>query len=142
MEREGFDMPLLIGGATTSRVHTAVKIAPELRPRPGGLRRPTPAARSAWLAAAVARARKQIYRRNRARPNTRKIRAAAAPRGEQPRDKQRSRSPEARANRFDDRLGQLHAAQAAFLGTRVFDDYDLAELVPTSTGRRSSRPGR
>ncbi len=28
MEREGFDMPLLIGGATTSARHTAVKIAP------------------------------------------------------------------------------------------------------------------
>ncbi len=28
MEREGFKLPLLIGGATTSRVHTAVKIAP------------------------------------------------------------------------------------------------------------------
>jgi len=28
MEREGFDLPLLIGGATTSRTHTAVKIAP------------------------------------------------------------------------------------------------------------------
>ena len=29
MEREGFDLPLLIGGATTSKIHTAVKIAPE-----------------------------------------------------------------------------------------------------------------
>jgi 5-methyltetrahydrofolate--homocysteine methyltransferase len=28
MEREGYDLPLLIGGATTSRTHTAVKIAP------------------------------------------------------------------------------------------------------------------
>jgi 5-methyltetrahydrofolate--homocysteine methyltransferase len=28
MERQGFTLPLLIGGATTSRVHTAVKIAP------------------------------------------------------------------------------------------------------------------
>jgi len=28
MEREGFNLPLLIGGATTSRAHTAVKIAP------------------------------------------------------------------------------------------------------------------
>ncbi len=28
MQREGFTMPLLIGGATTSRVHTAVKVAP------------------------------------------------------------------------------------------------------------------
>lgn len=29
MERQGFKVPLLIGGATTSRIHTAVKIAPE-----------------------------------------------------------------------------------------------------------------
>jgi 5-methyltetrahydrofolate--homocysteine methyltransferase len=28
MERQGFTLPLLIGGATTSRVHTAVKIEP------------------------------------------------------------------------------------------------------------------
>jgi 5-methyltetrahydrofolate--homocysteine methyltransferase len=28
MEREGFSIPLLIGGATTSRAHTAIKIAP------------------------------------------------------------------------------------------------------------------
>jgi 5-methyltetrahydrofolate--homocysteine methyltransferase len=31
MEREGFTMPLLIGGATTSRIHTAVKIAPHYK---------------------------------------------------------------------------------------------------------------
>jgi len=31
MERQGFDIPLLIGGATTSRVHTAVKIDPNYR---------------------------------------------------------------------------------------------------------------
>jgi 5-methyltetrahydrofolate--homocysteine methyltransferase len=31
MERRGFQTPLLIGGATTSRQHTAVKIAPEYR---------------------------------------------------------------------------------------------------------------
>ena len=29
MQRDGFDIPLLIGGATTSKVHTAVKIAPQ-----------------------------------------------------------------------------------------------------------------
>jgi len=34
MEREGFDLPLLIGGATTSKVHTAVKIEPEYRRGP------------------------------------------------------------------------------------------------------------
>jgi 5-methyltetrahydrofolate--homocysteine methyltransferase len=31
MDREGFRLPLLIGGATTSRAHTAVKIAPNYR---------------------------------------------------------------------------------------------------------------
>src|SRR5207249_7689413 len=31
MERSGLDLPLLIGGATTSRVHTAVKIHPNYR---------------------------------------------------------------------------------------------------------------
>ena len=31
LERSGLGVPLLIGGATTSRVHTAVKIAPEYR---------------------------------------------------------------------------------------------------------------
>ncbi|HTP90986.1 MAG TPA: vitamin B12 dependent-methionine synthase activation domain-containing protein, partial [Xanthobacteraceae bacterium] len=31
MERKGFEVPLLIGGATTSRVHTAVKIHPNYR---------------------------------------------------------------------------------------------------------------
>jgi 5-methyltetrahydrofolate--homocysteine methyltransferase len=31
MERERFELPLLIGGATTSRAHTAVKIAPHYR---------------------------------------------------------------------------------------------------------------
>ena len=31
LEREGLDTPLLIGGATTSRVHTAVKISPNYR---------------------------------------------------------------------------------------------------------------
>src|SRR5205823_8859572 len=28
MDRQGFHLPLLIGGATTSKAHTAVKIAP------------------------------------------------------------------------------------------------------------------
>ena len=31
MERQGFDIPLFIGGATTSRIHTAVKIDPSYR---------------------------------------------------------------------------------------------------------------
>jgi 5-methyltetrahydrofolate--homocysteine methyltransferase len=37
MERQGFKLPLLIGGATTSRAHTAIKIAPHYS-EPGGPR--------------------------------------------------------------------------------------------------------
>jgi 5-methyltetrahydrofolate--homocysteine methyltransferase len=29
MTRQGFELPLMIGGATTSKAHTAVKIEPE-----------------------------------------------------------------------------------------------------------------
>ena len=29
MEKEGFTLPLLIGGATTSRLHTALKVEPK-----------------------------------------------------------------------------------------------------------------
>ena len=43
MERRGFTIPLLIGGATTSRQHTAVKIAPEFSP--AGRARPRRVAR-------------------------------------------------------------------------------------------------
>ena len=32
MQRQGFDVPLLIGGATTSPAHTSVKIAPQYAP--------------------------------------------------------------------------------------------------------------
>ena len=40
MERQGFEVPLLIGGATTSRVHTAVKIEPNYPGRRCGCRMP------------------------------------------------------------------------------------------------------
>src|SRR5262249_30476329 len=48
MERQGFELPLLIGGATTSRVHTAVKIHPNYRRGQAVyVNDPTPAARLA-----------------------------------------------------------------------------------------------
>ena len=46
MQRLGFDLPLLIGGATTSRAHTAVKIAPSYSIR--SFTCWMPRARSAW----------------------------------------------------------------------------------------------
>ena len=34
MERQGFEVPLLVGGATTSRIHTALKVTPAYPGRP------------------------------------------------------------------------------------------------------------
>ena len=39
MQRQGFDVPLLIGGATTSRIHTALRVTPGLLARSGRARR-------------------------------------------------------------------------------------------------------
>ena len=52
MERQGFKVPLLIGGATTSPAHTAVKIEPQYA-RPGGRTCRTPRAPSAWCQSLV-----------------------------------------------------------------------------------------
>ena len=51
MERQGFELPLLIGGATTSRVHTAVKIHPNYRR--GQTVYVTDASRAVGVAAAI-----------------------------------------------------------------------------------------
>ena len=66
LEREGFDTPLLIGGATTSRVHTAVKISPNYRR--GQAVYVTDASRAVGVAQALAvrQARAEIISRRRA----------------------------------------------------------------------------
>jgi 5-methyltetrahydrofolate--homocysteine methyltransferase len=78
MEREGLSQPLLIGGATTSKVHTAVKIEPPLRARPV-VHVPTPRAPSAWSAACSARS-KPAFAARRCAPNTRGCASAASAR--------------------------------------------------------------
>jgi 5-methyltetrahydrofolate--homocysteine methyltransferase len=60
MKRGGFDIPLLIGGATTSRAHTAVKIAPEY---PGAVVHVLDASRVVGVASELlSEARKDAYR--------------------------------------------------------------------------------
>ncbi|MCL2074946.1 MAG: methionine synthase [Betaproteobacteria bacterium] len=61
MERQGFDQPLLIGGATTSRMHTALKIAPRYE---NGLTVYVPdASRAAGVVACLLSAEKADYAR-------------------------------------------------------------------------------
>ena len=126
MEREGFDMPLLIGGATTSRVHTAVKIHPRYAKRADGLRHRRQPRGGRGLEPALAR--------RRVRPTIEKVRAeyakVAAAHARSELDKQRLPLAKARANAFKVDWAAYTPPKPTFLGTRVFDTYDLAELVP------------
>jgi 5-methyltetrahydrofolate--homocysteine methyltransferase len=84
MEREGFDLPLLIGGATTSRVHTAVKIHPKYKKRPGDLRHRCQPRRRRGLEPAVEADRRTAISRR-----ARRIRKVAERHARNEADKQR-----------------------------------------------------
>jgi 5-methyltetrahydrofolate--homocysteine methyltransferase len=138
MEREGFDMPLLIGGATTSRVHTAVKIS-RTTAGPGGAMSPTPAAPSASSRTCSRRSRRQEPYVEGIQAEYEKV-AAAHRRAEA--DKQRLTLAKARANALEARLGRLPAAEAELpRHARLRGPTTRRASCPTSTGRRSSRPG-
>jgi 5-methyltetrahydrofolate--homocysteine methyltransferase len=125
MERQGFDLPLLIGGATTSRVHTAVKIHPNYRR--GQAVYVNDASRAVGVVATL------MSRQNRdayvAETRTEYARIAAAhARGEA--SKQRVSLTDARANALKLDWQSYAPPPPTFLGTRVFADYPLAELAP------------
>ena len=123
MQRQGFSIPLLIGGATTSKVHTAVKINPAYSR--GQTVYVTDASRAVGVAssllskdggaayAADIRADYENIARNHAaqRSNARRLTLA-----------------EARANRARPDFAKA-APAPTFFGTRLFDNYDLEELT-------------
>ncbi|WP_126979352.1 methionine synthase [Frigidibacter oleivorans] len=124
MEREGFDLPLLIGGATTSKVHTAVKISPAYRRHQAVY--VTDASRavgvvSALLSPQQSRNYVDQVRAEYAEVADRHARAEAA----------KSRLPlaAARANALKLDWAGYDVPAPAFTGTRVYDDWDLAELA-------------
>ena len=125
MEREGFDIPLLIGGATTSRVHTAVKIHP--RYRRGQAVYVNDASRAVGVVggAAVAGERAASYVET-VRAEYRKV-ADAHARSEA--DKARLPLAKARANAMKIDWAPISRRSPSFLGTRVFEPHDLADLV-------------
>jgi 5-methyltetrahydrofolate--homocysteine methyltransferase len=123
MQRQGFgDMPLLIGGATTSRTHTAVKIAPNYK---GPVVYVTDASRAVPVVQKLLGDDRDAFV---AETRADQERAKAAHLAGQ--DK-RPRAPisQARAN-----AGQLDFANATVEprqpGLTVFDDYPLEDLVP------------
>jgi 5-methyltetrahydrofolate--homocysteine methyltransferase len=126
MEREGFDVPLLIGGATTSRVHTAVKIHPNYSR--GQTVYVLDASRAVGVASALLSADQREAYIAEIRAEYARI-AEAHLRGEQA--KQRLPLADARANGLKLDWAGYTPPRPSFTGTRVFEDFDLAELVNT-----------
>jgi 5-methyltetrahydrofolate--homocysteine methyltransferase len=124
MERQGFDVPLLIGGATTSRVHTAVKIHPNYRR--GQTVYVTDASRAVGVAANLMSGEARPSYVADIRQEYSRI-AAAHARGEA--TKQRLSLADARANALKlNWSGNYVPPRPSFLGTRVLEDYPIAEL--------------
>jgi len=125
MERQGFEVPLLIGGATTSRVHTAVKIHPNYKR--GQVIYVNDASRAVGVVSALmARDARARYVAD-IRGEYARI-AAAHARGED--NKQRLSLDAARANAFKlDWSGAYAPPAPQLIGTRTFVDIRVAELI-------------
>nr|WP_018599591.1 methionine synthase [Mycobacterium sp. 155] len=122
MEREGLQIPLLIGGATTSRAHTAVKISPR---RSGPVVWVKDASRSVPVAAALL----DDKQRPALLEATEKDYAALRERHAQKHERPMLTLQLARANRTPIEWdGYTPPVPVQGLGVRDFHDYDLAEL--------------
>src|SRR5471030_2850823 len=124
MERQGFNIPLLIGGATTSRVHTAVKIDPAYRK--GQTVYVTDASRAVGVASS-------LLSKDGGAGYAAAIRAeyegmAVIHANKQTSGKRLSLA-DARANRFEPDFANYIPPQPGFLGSRTYTNYDLGELA-------------
>jgi 5-methyltetrahydrofolate--homocysteine methyltransferase len=124
MQREGFDVPLLIGGATTSQTHTAVKIAP-------GYDHPVVHVKDASRAVGVVQnlvseGRKASYAAQIAADYER-VRQKHAGRRSQTR---LATLEKARANRTRIDWNGYTPTKPNVLGVKTFDDYALEEIRP------------
>ncbi len=124
MEREGFDIPLLIGGATTSRVHTAVKISPNYRR--GQAIYVTDASRAVGVVSNLLSETERTGYIDNIETEYVKVREAHI-RSEA--TKRRITIRTARDNRMKLDWIKARPKKPSFIGTRTFADYDLAELV-------------
>ncbi len=123
MEREGFSIPLLIGGATTSKVHTAVKIAPNYS---GPVVHVLDASRAVGVAQALLAPDQKDAFAAQVREEYRRMREAHAA-GQLA--KKRLPLAAARANRAKLDWASYAPVRPSFTGVRVFEEYDLAELA-------------
>ena len=123
MSRQEFDIPLLIGGATTSVAHTAVRIEPEY---PHGVIHVKDASRSVTTMNQLVGEGSRADLLQQTASQYAKTRADRASRA----DRRRLLSiDEARARRETFDWPDTVAPAPTFTGTRVFHDYPLDELV-------------
>ena len=122
MERQGLQIPLLIGGATTSRAHTAVKISPR---RSGPVVWVKDASRSVPVAAALLDDKQRGPLLEATETDYASLRERHAQKNERP----MLTLEKARANRTPvEWAGYTPPVPAQGLGVREFGDYDLSEL--------------
>ena len=123
LEREGFDLPLLIGGATTSQVHTAVKIDPNYNK--GQAVYVTDASRAVGVMSNLLsdEAREGFVART--RQDYARV-AEGYARGR--RERARHGIGDARANKVKIEWQGYEPPKPSFTGTRVFTEYDLGQI--------------
>jgi 5-methyltetrahydrofolate--homocysteine methyltransferase len=125
MERRNLRIPLLIGGATTSRAHTAVKIEPAYG---GPVVHVIDASRAVGVASALVDERRRDDYATGIRAEYDAVRTERAGRRER---EARLTFAEARANRLAIDWATAEAAPApTFLGSRTLDDHPLEDLIP------------
>jgi 5-methyltetrahydrofolate--homocysteine methyltransferase len=124
MEREGFDIPLLIGGATTSRVHTAVKIEPQYH---GPTVHVVDASRAVGVAGNL---RSDSLRPDFVAGIKAEYQDMRTQRGNRKPEERRQPLAGARRNRLTIDWNATPVPRPCFTGVRVLNDYPLEELVP------------
>lgn len=122
MQRRGMQQPLLIGGATTSRMHTAVKIAPGYD---HGVVHVLDASRSVTVAGQLLNSDTKPDFLGNIKSEYDKLREDF---GNKRAVKQYISYEEAAANRMVIDWNNFSPVQPQFTGTRVFRDFDLSEI--------------
>ena len=123
MTREGFAVPLLIGGATTSKAHTAVKIAPSYEP---GVVHVLDASRAVGVVGSlVSHTQRQGFVKQ-VKDDYERMRQSHHDRGGKP----LLPIAQARANRFLSDWAKADIPIPSALGVRTIEDQSLVELIP------------
>lgn len=124
MQREGLDIPLLIGGATTSKIHTAVKIAP--RYTRGQAVYVLDASRAVGVVSQLLSPENKVAYID----GVREEYVAVTERHERA-ERAKTRLPlaQARANAMKIDFSNYRVPAPGFTGSRVIDDWDLAEIA-------------